>query len=97
MKTTNSPPRMTGVSLSQVELTVGGAGDMSMKAKANLVSDDGAIHGMTERVGGWSDNVTEAVRGLIDALEEHLLAAHFELSEGEEYGNEHTPKGILDA
>lgn len=98
MRQTEAPCHIRGVSLSKVELVVGGAGDMSLKVRANLVDANGGIHGSTERVGGWSDSVTEALREFSLALEEHLLAAHFEVEEGSYGGSaeRETPTGILD-
>jgi len=96
MKTTDAPSHIEGVALSKVELVIGGAGDMSMKVKANLVSRKGDIHGTTERVGGWTEPVLDAIRNLNEALEAHLLAANFDVGEDDDRSAERdTPKGIL--
>lgn len=101
MKQTDAACHIVGVSLSKVELVVGGAGDMSLKVRANLVDNNGGIHGTTERVGGWSEAVIGSLREFVDSLEHHLLAAHFEVNEGDDgYGRSAeraTPAGILDA
>ena len=100
MKRTEAQCHIVGVSLSKVELIVGGAGDMSLKVRANLVDSDGEIHGTTERVGGWSEAVIENLREFVGSLEHHLLAAHFEVNEdndGYRSAERATPAGILDA
>lgn len=100
MKQTDAPCHIQGVALSRVELVVGGAGDMSLKVKANLVDSGGGIHGATERVGGWSNYVIDALREFVDALEGHLMAAHFEVGEEEGFhggsAELNSPAGILD-
>lgn len=98
MKHTQAPCHIEGISVSKVELVVGGAGDMSMKVWANLVDSGGGIHGTTERVGGWSENVLSTIQDFMGALEEHVLAAHFEVEEGYDGGSaeRETPTGILD-
>ena len=98
MKRTEATCRIEGVALSKIELIVGGAGDMSMKVRANLVDQDGEIHGTTERVGGWSEAVLESIGELAGSLESHLLAAHFDVSEESDgrSAERETPAGILD-
>ena len=98
MKHSPAPCRIDGVSVSKVELVVGGAGDMSMKVWANLVDSGGGIHGTTERVGGWSENVLSTLQEFVSSLESHVLAAHFETEEENDGGSaeRNTPAGILD-
>lgn len=97
MKVTDAPSRIGGISLSKVELISGGAGDISLKVRANLISTNGDIHGISERVGGWSEKVTQATSDFIGALESFLLAAHFDIGEEEDgkSAERSTPKGIL--
>lgn len=99
MKTTDAPSRIGGVSVSKVELVSGGAGDMSLKVRANLISGNGDIHGISERVGGWSAKVTQATNDFVEALEAFLLAVHFDTGEEEDgkSAERSTPKGILGA
>lgn len=99
MRSTKAPCHVSGVALSKVELIIGGAGDMSLKVKANLVDRAGSIHATTERVGGWSENVVSVLREFVGALEGHLVAAHFDEEEGNYGGSaeRETPAGILDA
>ena len=98
MRTTDAPPRMKGGSVSRVEYGVGGAGDQSLKVRANFVTEKGDIHGTTERVGGWSPNVIAAAENFVEALESFLLAAHFDVGEEDDRSAErNTPKGILGA
>jgi len=97
MKVTDAPSRIGGISLSKVELISGGAGDMSLKVRANLISNNGDVHGISERVGGWSEKVTQATNDFIEALEAYLLAVHFETGEEEDgrSAERNIPKGIL--
>lgn len=96
MKVTDAPSHISGVSLSKVELLVGGAGDMSMTVAANLISNKGDVHGNTKRVGGWSPEVMKAVAELTKVLESHLLAVNFDVGEQDDRAAEHiTPTGIL--
>lgn len=79
-----------------MELILGGAGDLSMKVKANLTGKTGEIHGSTERVGGWSESVLGSVRELVNALESHLLAVNFDVGEEDDRSAElSAPAGIL--
>lgn len=97
MITTDAESKIKGVSLSKVELVVSGSGDMSLKVRANLVSDTGAIYGAVERVGGWSENVIESIEDLAQSLESFLLSATFDVGEHEDgkSANRKSPKGIL--
>lgn len=98
MRTTDAPCLIQGVALTKVELVVGGASDMSLSVTANLVSQNGDVHSVAKRVGGWSPKVIEAVAALADALESHLLAAHFDIGEDDDRSAERdTPAGILGA
>lgn len=96
MRRTDAPCRIEGLSLTRVEIVFGGAGDMSMKVKANLVSRDGDIHSSTEKVGNWSSNVLEAANEFANALEAHLLSRHFDVGEEDDRAAESDiPTGIL--
>lgn len=96
MKTTDAPCRIEGVALTRVELVLGGAGDMSMKVKANLVSKEGDVHSNCERVGGWSPKVIQTLSDFANALESHLLAVHFDVGEEDDRSAESdAPTGIL--
>lgn len=97
MRTTDAPSKMEGIALSKIDIVAGGAGDFSLKVRANLVSNNGEIHGTTERVGGWSGSVLRATHEFIDALERHLMSIHFEIGEEEDgkSAERDTPKGIL--
>lgn len=81
MKTTDAPSKINGISLSSIEVVIGSAGDMSLKVQARLVSKTGETYGVTERVGGWSSPVIEAVGELARTLENHLLSTSFDVGE----------------
>lgn len=96
MRQTDAPCRIEGLALTRVEIVFGGAGDMSMKVRANLVSKDGDVHSNTEKVGNWSPNVLEVTSDFANALEAHLLARHFDVGENDDRAAESdTPAGIL--
>ena len=97
MITTNAKSKIDGAQLSHIELVISSSGDISMRVKANLVSSHGEIFGVTERVGGWSENVIKAVGQLTDSLEMFIISKTFGVEE-ENHGSiddSSRPEGII--
>lgn len=88
MKKSDKPCRIIGVSCGELSIKFGGTGEKSLKSVSALQDADGNIHGKTDYVGPWPQDVVDLVNKIKDAVEAHMETIHFEVT-GNDSTTEH--------
>ena len=89
MKKSDKPCRIIGVSCGELSIKFGGTGEKSLKSVSALQDADGNIHGKTDYVGPWPQDVVDLVNKMKDAVEAHMETIHFEVTRNDTATAEH--------